>query len=614
MNRDYRPSQFHTLEADFNRPPFRIKAKFRDSLMGKLLKLYGKRKAEGILPEFERIVRVYYAYKTEKMINWEKDFSAEDRFTQKDAVLITYGDLVKDRIEKPLETLDNICKDYFKDAFNTIHILPFFPYSSDRGFAVIDFRQVDPNLGRWDDINRIHDQFKLMFDGVFNHISSKSYWFQEFLNGNPDYADFFITFSEKRKVSEKKLKKLLRPRTSEVLTKYNTYRGSKYVWTTFSPDQVDLKFQNPKVLLKMTEIMLYYVRRGADLIRLDAVTYLWDEPGTSGAHLWQTHMIIKMLREILDQVAPHVAIITETNVPHGDNISYFGNGRDEAQMVYNFALPPLILHTVLTGDCGRLSDWARGLVNPSGTATFFNFLDSHDGIGVQGARGILSDKEIEWLGEKTEEHGGLLSFKREADGSESLYELNITSYSAMNRENSGESTDIKNRRYIAARSIPLVLIGIPGVYLHGLLGSKNDIDAIKNGEEKRSINRDILSKRMLIEQLQDPTTSASVISRRISFMIAKRAEEDSFHPRASQKVLFLSRRVFSLVRRSPCGIDKILVLINISGMVQEIQVPLKLLETEKRNFRDILTGKEFTGKSGRLALNLEPYRVYWLKY
>ncbi len=602
------------LEADFSRPLFRIKAKFRDSLREKLSKLYGKHKAERILPEFERIIQVYYAYKTEKMIHWEKDFRPEDRFTQKDAVLITYGDLIKDRLEKPLETLEKICEGYFKDAFNTIHILPFFPYSSDRGFAVIDFRQVDPNLGRWDDINRMHDHFRLMFDGVFNHISSKSYWFQEFLNGNPDYADFFTTYSEKRKVPEKKLSKLLRPRTSEVLTKYTTYRGGKYVWTTFSPDQVDLKFQNPKVLLKMTEIMLYYVRRGADMVRLDAVTFLWDEPGTSGAHLWQTHLIIKMLREILDQVAPHVAIITETNVPHADNISYFGNGSDEAQMVYNFALPPLILHTILTGDCSRLSDWAGKLVNPSETTTFFNFLDSHDGIGVLGVKGILTDNEIEQLGSKTEEHGGLLSYKKEPDGSESLYELNITSYSAMNRENSGESVDIQNRRYIAARSIPLALIGVPGVYLHGLLGSKNDIDTVKNGEEKRSINRVILSKKRLIEQFQDPTTSASVISSRISFMISKRAEEKAFHPRSSQKVLFLSHKVFSLIRKSSDGKERVLTLTNISDNNQEIQVPLELLEGETGKFRDIFTGKTFTGKNGRLTIILEPYRVYWLKY
>jgi sucrose phosphorylase len=614
MNRNYRPSQFHTLEADFSRPLFRINTRFRDSLIDMLSKLYGRRKAERVLPEFERIIQVYYAYKSPHMIEWEKNFRPENRFTQEDAVLITYGDLITDNTEKPLETLEKICIDYFKDAFNTIHILPFFPYSSDRGFAVIDFRQVDPNIGRWDDINRIHDHFRLMFDGVFNHISSKSYWFQEFLNGNPEYTDFFTTYSPRRKVSEKKLRQLLRPRTSEVLTKYSTYRGEKYIWTTFSPDQVDLKFQNPKVLLKMTEIMLYYVRRGADLIRLDAVTYLWDEPGTSGAHLWQTHLIIKMLREILDHVAPHVALITETNVPHSDNISYFGNGSDEAQMVYNFALPPLILHTFFTGDCGRLSDWAEGLVNPSETATYFNFLDSHDGIGIQGARGILSDDEIEQLGSKTVEHDGLLSYKREADGSESIYELNITSYSALNKENSGESSNIQNRRYIAARSIPLVLTGVPGIYLHGLLGSKNDIEAIKNGEEKRNINRDILSKKKLVDQFRDPTTSTSVISNRISLMIAKRAEEEAFHPRSSQQVLFISRRVFSLIRRSSDGRNTVLSLTNISDEEQEIQVPLDLLEGEKSEFRDILTGKTFIGKNGRLTILLEPYRVYWLKY
>ncbi len=606
-------SLFHTLEADFNRPRYRIKSGTRDHINETLTSLYGKRRAERYLPEFERILIVYHAYKTKEMIEWEKEIAPEDRFTEEDAVLITYGDLVKDENKKPLETLREISTRYLRGVFNTIHILPFFPYSSDRGFAVMDFRQIDPNLGRWDDINRMKDDFKLMFDGVFNHISARSFWFQEFLNGNKEYADFFTVYSEKHKVSKARLSKLMRPRTSSVLTKFHTYHGKKYVWTTFSPDQVDLKFQNPKVLLKMTEILLYYVRRGADLIRLDAVTYLWDEPGTTGAHLWQTHAIIKLFRKILDEVAPHVALITETNVPHDDNISYFGSGYDEAQMVYNFALPPLVLHTMHTGSVERISAWLDTLKNPTPAATFFNFLDSHDGIGLLGARGILTDDEIRAMADRVTEHGGLISYRTEPDGTESPYELNITSYSAMNREGSGEDIDLQVRRYLAARSIPLVIIGVPGVYLHGLLGSKNDIEAIRKGHEKRSINRTIIMSRDLEKALTDESTTARKVSFGLSRLIHKRICEKAFHPMAPQTVLFLSDGVFSVLRTSIDGKENIVALTNVTDTSQSVTIDTGTLGCSVKKWKDIVGKREFREECAAISLKLRPFQVCWLK-
>ncbi|MFW5771436.1 MAG: alpha-amylase family glycosyl hydrolase, partial [Spirochaetota bacterium] len=277
------PSKFHYLEPDFSRGLYDIPEEIVDSIFQKLENLYGKDVAAGCINEFKRVIRVYHAYKTPAMLEWENHFKPESRITEKDVMLITYGDLVVDRYEKHLKTLGDISRQYLRGVFNTIHILPFFPYSSDRGFSIMDFRQVDPNLGTWDNIMEIKDDFKLMFDGVFNHISSKSFWFQEFLNGNPDFDDFFTAFPADQNIPGEKLSKLFRPRTSSVLTPYHSYYGKKLVWTTFSPDQVDLKFQNPKVLLKMLEIMLYYVRRGADFLRLDAVTYLWDELGSTGA-------------------------------------------------------------------------------------------------------------------------------------------------------------------------------------------------------------------------------------------------------------------------------------------------------------------------------------------
>jgi len=607
------PSKYHYLEPDFSRGLYHIPDYILSSIFQKLDELYGKKTASGCIEEFKRVIQVYHAYKTPVMLEWEKSFTPESRITEKDVMLITYGDLVVDRYEKHLKTLGDICHQYLRGVFNTIHILPFFPYSSDRGFAIMDFRQVDPNLGTWDNILEIKDDFKLMFDGVFNHISSKSFWFQEFLNGNPDFDDFFTAFPADQDIPGEKLSKLFRPRTSNVLTPFHGYHGKKMVWTTFSPDQVDLKFQNPKVLLKMLEIMLYYVRRGADFLRLDAVTYLWDELGSTGAHLSQTHTIIKLFREVLDVVAPHVTIVTETNVPHEENITYFGNGYNEAQVVYNFALPPLVLYTFYMSDATILGKWLKTLKNPSEVTTFLNFLDSHDGIGVMGARGILQDDDISWMAEKVKEHGGLISYRTNPDGSLSPYELNITFYSAINNEDDDEPDDIKIRRYLAARSIPLVISGMPGVYLHGLLGSKNDIESAREKHDNRSINRNILSKDELLRLLDDENSITHCISYTLSRMIYKRVREKAFHPQAPQRVLDIDNRLFSISRISTDGKDVILAITNVTGNSVDCTIDLALHELDFTTGYDILSKKHYEPHHNTFTFTMEPYQVMWLK-
>ncbi len=611
---DISPQRFFNHEPDFKRPIFSLPQTVKNNLLEKLVFLYGERQARKCLKEVERIIAVYHAHKTPEMIEWEKTLMPDDRFTEKDVVLITYGDLIKDENNKPLQTLIEISSEYFFTVFfNTIHILPFFPSSSDRGFAIQDFREVDPNLGTWDDISEIKYNYKLMFDGVFNHVSSKSHWFQEFLNGNPDYRNFFHSFSDRRKISRRKLDMLLRPRTSDVFTRFSTFKGDRLVWTTFSPDQIDLNFKNPKVLVNILDVLLFYVRKGADIIRLDAVTYLWRQLGTTGAHLKQTHTIIKLFRAILDVVAPHVSLITETNVPHRDNMTYFGNGDDEAHMIYNFALPPLILHTFLNGNSGKLSQWAATVENPSGTATFFNFLDSHDGIGVMGTTGILDDDEIEYLAQKTIEYGGLVSYRSDKSGIQRIYELNITSYNALNRNDSGESTDIQVKRYIAARSIVLTLKGVPGIYLHGLFGSKNYIDGVRQDNDKRSINRYILTKDELLKSLLDKKNPAHMIMNILGRMIHKRTTEKAFHPHAGQEVLGLGSTLFGLVRHSMDGREHILIITNVTGEKQRCTIALTELNLNFDKWHDILSGKKTFAKKGLLSFMMKPYEVRWLK-
>ncbi len=605
-------SEYHYLEPDYDRPVFEIPPRFKEKLKRKLAFLYGKEKAGPCFSELERIMKVYYAYKTPHMIQMEEDFNPHERFTQKDVILITYGDLIQGKDEKPLEILADFIK-YLKDAINTLHILPFFPYSSDRGFSVTDFEEVDSRLGTWDDILKLKSSVKLMFDGVFNHISSKSRWFQEFLDGNPRFQEFFIGFSTKTAIQEEYLSLILRPRTSELLSTFSTLNGKRSVWTTFSRDQIDLNFKNPAVLLKMAQILLLYVRRGADIIRLDAITYLWHELGTSCAHLAQTHTVIKLFRDILDAVAPHVGLVSETNVPHEDNIQYFGNGYDEAQMVYNFALPPLVLHTFQTGSSAVLTQWAMGLTRISDAATYFNILDSHDGIGVLGAKGILTDEEIEMMALRVVEHGGFISFKDNGDGTTSPYELNTTWYSALNREDCDETLDFKIYRFLASRSIALCMMGVPGIYLHGLFGSKNDAEAVLDDGQTRSISRRSFDRDTLYQTVDDPSTAAHKIAYGFGAMIWKRTREKAFHPNGPQRILNISDAVFALLRTSVDQTEKILCITNITSREQQITVNLSELGLNPQSLLDILSEKSLAADGETLTLHLSPYQVVWLK-
>ncbi len=606
-------AHLHYLQPDYTRRVYKIPDTLQDRIKEKLDQLYGSECSADCFRELIRIMQVYHAHKTPELIAWEEQLKPADRFSERDIILITYGDLIRKKGEKPLKTIRRFCKKYLQGIINTVHLLPFFPYSSDRGFAVMDFEEVDPQLGSWDDIADLGNDFKLMFDGVFNHVSSKSRWFQEFLNQNPYYKDFFTVFSTRNEISPDHLKLVVRPRTGDILSSFPTLNGIRLVWTTFSPDQIDLNYKNPKVLLKMVEILLNYVRHGAGIVRLDAVTYLWEELGTTCAHLEQTHLTIKLFRDILDAVAPHVLLITETNVPHHDNIKYFGNGRDEAQMVYNFALPPLVLYTFQNEDSSVLSQWARSLAPVSDEASYFNFLDSHDGIGVMAVKEILSKEEIEQMALKILEHGGYISYKDDGNGTVSPYEFNITWFSAINNEDADESVKLQVDRYIASRVIALILMGVPGIYLHGLFGSRNDAELVVEEKQTRSINRRTINEEELDEALNDPSSITRRVMKRLVPIIQKRIKQKAFHPNAEQRVFNLNPSLFVVLRVSPDRSEKILAIVNISCEEQASDMDLDEDLSDFKYCFDIISDQGVQAENGRLTLSLKPYEVRWLK-
>lgn len=399
-----------------------------------------------------------------------------------DAMLITYGDQIQEPDHTPLHALHEWFNAHLKGAISSVHLLPFYPYTSDDGFSVVDYSAVDPALGTWDDISSLGSDARLMFDAVINHISAHSAWFQGYLRDDPRFRDYFIVLDQPVDLSG-----VTRPRTHPVLTTFLTPTGAHRVWTTFSIDQIDLNFRNPDVLLAIIDVLLLYVARGAAYLRLDAIGYLWKQAGTTCIHLPETHAVVQLIRSVLDVVAPQVLLITETNVPHIDNISYFGDGSNEAQLVYQFPLAPLVLDAFHTGNAGHLQQWAATLAPPSAETTFFNFLASHDGIGLMPAVGILSRDEIDALAQMTLAHGGRVSYKTNADGTQSPYELNITLFDALSAPaDADEETAIA--RFMAAHAIMLALAGLPGIYVHSLVGSSNDQEGVAQTGRARSIN------------------------------------------------------------------------------------------------------------------------------
>ena len=520
-------------------------------------------------------------------------------FSENDVVLITYGDSIRQEGQVPLQALHAFAREYLQDVFSAIHFLPFFPWSSDDGFSVKDFMAIDPQLGNWEDVARIGQDFTLMFDYVVNHVSAQSQWFQDYLASKPGFENLAIEMDPATDLSM-----VTRPRALPLLTEFTKQSGDPvHVWTTFSDDQIDLNYESLDVLIKMLEALLLYIENGARLIRMDAIAYLWKELGTSCIHLPQTHDMVKLFRAILDAIAPDAVIITETNVPHVENISYFGNGRDEAQMVYNFTLPPLLLHAFVQGDATELSRWAKGLKLDSPDTTFFNFTASHDGIGVRPLEGILPPEAVDTiLAESVLQNGGQISYKNNPDGSQSPYELNITYVDALGIP--GRTEDPSHpARFLASQSIQYALPGVPATYIHSLLGSRNWYAGLEQTGRARTINREKLDRTELEAALQSPESFRSRIFTPYAHMIRVRRQQPAFHPNADFDILDLGTQVFG-IRRSTAS-QTIWSVTNITAT----PAPIDLTNSgASGSLRNLITEET----TSRKTFELEPYAFMWL--
>ncbi|WP_375749943.1 alpha-amylase family glycosyl hydrolase [Vibrio sp. HN007] len=527
-----------------------------------------------------------------KVIEAQPSYQGKKQWVdQSDIMLITYGDSIQEEGKAPLQTLNEFLNDNAKDVLSAVHLLPCFPYTSDDGFSVVDYWKINPDLGDWNNVQALSGDYDLMFDGVINHISQSSDWFQGYLKGEEQYRDFFTEANPDRDYSS-----VTRPRALPLLTTFETAHGTKHIWTTFSEDQIDLNFRCPEVFQKIVELLLFYAEQGASFIRLDAIGFMWKELDTPCIHQPQTHAIVQAMRAVMGAVAPHVKLITETNVPHKDNISYFGNGENEAHLVYQFPLPPLTLHTLQTGNSEKIVEWMDSLEPCSDKTTFFNFLASHDGIGVRPVEGILSKEQVNHLLDVVQTNGGRVSFKDNGDGTQSPYELNINYFDAVSAIDADAETNLN--RFMAAQSILISMAGVPGIYVHSLLGSGNDLEGLEKLGYNRAINREKLVRSEVEKELNDPESRRSQVLNRFKKLLTIRKQEEAFTPFASQRVVKSGEHLITFVRG-----ETVAVVINISNQVVELDTNTLLDGIS----RDLISGEAASGK-----LSIQPYQVMWL--
>ncbi|PTY37032.1 alpha-amylase [Saccharospirillum sp. MSK14-1] len=565
---------------------------FRESAEQRLTLLYGAERAPAVTDQLMGLLNRYQSaiYHHTRSSDWDET----------DNLLITYGDAIRNRDEPGLLQLERFLEAFYPSLISNIHLLPFYPYSSDDGFSVIDFKQVRDTVGQWDHIDALARRFGIMFDLVLNHCSRENLWFIEYIQNQEPGCNYFIDLDPNTDVSM-----VTRPRSSPLAAPINTHRGTRHVWATFSEDQIDLNYENPDVLLAMMDIFLFYLSKGARLVRLDAVAFLWKQLGTSCIHLPETHEIVKLMRDIVDAIAPWVILVTETNVPHEENLSYFGDC-DEASMVYQFALPPLVLYTLNRGNADLLTNWAMTLAPPPPHCTYLNFTASHDGIGLRALEGILPAYEIQSLLDCMHQFGGYVSMKANPNGKDSPYEINISYFDALKGTRTG-ADQWQVERFLCSQTLMMSLQGIPGFYLQSLIGTPNDLAGVERTGRLRSINRKTWQWNDLNEVMTDERHPSYIVSQELARRIQLRGEQAAFHPEARQRVVDLDSAFFIL--RRDAEDSRVYGIFNVTAVPRTLNLTRLLPSHEAWTYYDLI-GEQQMASNDELAL--APYQVVWL--
>ena len=522
-------------------------------------------------------------------------------WSERDSIVIAYGNSIVDGVHKPLDILYDFLSEHLLGTVNGVHILPFFPFTSDDGFALTDYETVNSALGDWSDINRIAGRFKLMSDLVLNHVSSQSAWFNDYRQGHEPYKNYFVEVDP-----DADLSMVVRPRAAPLLREVETPGGMRHVWCTFSHDQIDLNFANPEVLFEFLRIMRLHIDHGVRILRLDAVAFLWKRLGTTCIHLPETHAIIRLMRVLADYSVEPIVLLTETNVPNFENLSYFGN-RNEAHVIYNFSLPPLLLHALLTGSSRYLNAWQMAMPPAQLGCAYLNFTASHDGIGLRPAEGLIPPEDVGMLVETVRGFGGLVSM-RSANGAQSPYELNVSLFDALKGTANGPDGR-QFDRFLCSQTIVMALEGVPAFYIHSLLATANDIEAVERTGVNRAINRHRWDYDTLKALLSDPGSIHAMVLSEMKRRLDIRACQPAFHPNGTQFTLQIEERAFGVWRQSLDRSQSIFAIANVSAEPISISaLAINLIEGD--SWVDLLSGDEVRSATTEIAF--APYQCRWI--
>ena len=526
-----------------------------------------------------------------------------NHWSEKDAIVITYGDSLLKEGEKPLHTLAHFLDEYGDGILNSVHILPFFPYSSDDGFSVMDFTSVNESLGEWSDIETIADKYRLMSDLVINHCSAKGQWFQNFIHQIDPGKDYFFTASPDDDLSD-----VVRPRTNPLLQEVDTAEGTKHVWCTFSHDQVDLDFRNTDVLIQFVRIIRLYLDKGVRIFRMDAIAFLWKKAGTRSLNLPQTHEVVRLLRSLIEHAQEDAVIITETNIPNRENLEYFGNN-NEAHWIYNFSLPPLLVHALITGNNYYFKQWLMAMPPAQNGTSYFNFIASHDGIGLRPIEGLVTPEEEQQLIDTMQSFGGRVSWRSLECGERKPYEINIALYDALKGTIKGED-EWNKERFICAHTIMFGLEGVPAIYIHSLLATGNDYHKMEHRGHNRAINRHQWDYPSLELVLNDENNHHADVFSSLKSLLAIRQKQMAFHPNATQFTLHLGDGIIAFWRQSQDQTHHIYCISNIHAEAQEIMVSSINLNHDAQ-WHDLISGATISLDDGA-TLSLSPYQSLWI--
>ena len=523
-----------------------------------------------------------------------------DRWDARDAVLITYADTMTGEDASALQCLRGFVNRHLLPFAAVVHVLPFLKSTSDGGFAVASHTLLEERFGDWSDLAALAEGRRLMADLVLNHVSASHPWVQEFLRDEEPGLSCVLAAEPDPCWSD-----VVRPRSSSLFTQLRGPNGPRQVWTTFGPDQVDLDWRSPEVLLGFARLLQRMVRHGVRWIRLDAVGFVWKQPNTSCIHLPEAHRLVQVLRCLLDQACQRGVVVTETNVPEQENLSYLRSG-DEAHLAYNFPLPPLLLEACVSGRADLLNAWLNGWPALPAQTGLLNFTACHDGVGLRPLEGLMPQARLLQLLIGCEQRGGLVSHRMLSNGDEVPYEINISWWSAM-ADGGIDPSHWQRERFLLTQLLVMALPGVPAFYLPALLAEPNDLGRFRRTGHRRDLNRPQFRTAALERRLADPDADAAVLLPMLRRALAVRADQPALHPSADFKVLSSDRMDRVILQRS-CAEQTLVAVHNFTA--SRLTLRLSRLEGDPgRPWADCLSGRTLPPQQ---LHSLEPYAVHWL--